>query len=182
MLNKSAVAEKAAGIFGHKKGAPWIALLCLVIIIFAGSFLAWHVERMKDELMKSQIVERFFTQQEKGKVTQLLTDPQTADLFVKYIDALAGVVSNMEFIPGQSVAQFGSISRCARENDIMIEDFEFEEDGSHFYIKGKADSQQAAQNFRDSMRLEEYFSSVETDGYLNYENEYIFTTTCFVQS
>lgn len=131
LLNKTEFAYKTDRLLGGKSRLTLAlaAVVTLLAVGAAGVFLAYHADRMRDDIMRSNFVESLTTQAERSDVAQLFADPDNSRLLMKYIDSMAGAVENMELSPSWRLSGFMGILSAAKTSGVKIDDFECPPDG-----------------------------------------------------
>lgn len=154
------------------------AVVTLLVVGVAGIFLAYHADRMRDDIMRSNFVESLTTQTERADVAQIFADPDSSLLLMKYIDSMAGVVENMELSPSWRLTGFTAILGAAKTTGVKIDDFTCPPDGKLLIAECELPEQDgaglsggertaavnaAAENFVSELRATDVFETVELD-------------------
>lgn len=102
MLSKEKVAHRLSRMLDggrSRAAAAAVAFAALAAVVAAGMLLASRAADMRGELMRSSLVAAIATPGEEGRLSQILSDPVKSELLMKYINSMAGVVTNMEVSP-----------------------------------------------------------------------------------
>ena len=124
-LDKVAFANKATRLIGGRNGATMVAaaFVAVAVAVGAGIFLADRVDKMQEELKNSQFVAALTASGEKSRITQILADPESSELFLKYVNAMAAVLTNLEQSPAEQFKQFEAILAAQEASGVKIESF-----------------------------------------------------------
>ena len=111
MLSKEKVAHRLSRMLDggrSRAAAAAVAFAALAAVVAAGMLLASRAADMRGELMRSSLVAAIATPGEEGRLSQILSDPVKSELLMKYINSMAGVVTNMEVSPRRHLSQASS--------------------------------------------------------------------------
>ena len=111
--------------------------------------------------MRSSLVAAIATPGEEGRLSQILSDPVKSELLMKYINSMAGVVTNMEVSPRRHLSQFSALLDAAEDAGATILDFDCDAGGRVLTISCTAPDGKSAGTFAQLLRENGYFSRVE---------------------
>ena len=164
MLSKEKVAHRLSRMLDggrSRAAAAAVAFAALAAVVAAGMLLASRAADMRGELMRSSLVAAIATPGEEGRLSQILSDPVKSELLMKYINSMAGVVTNMEVSPRRHLSQFSALLDAAEDAGATIVDFDCDAGGRVLTISCTAPDGKSAGTFAQLLRENGYFSRVE---------------------
>ena len=181
-LDKVAFANKATRLIGGRNGATMVAAAFVAVAVAggAGIFLADRVDKMQEELKNSQFVAALTASGEKSRITQILADPESSELFLKYVNAMAAVLTNLEQSPAEQFKQFEAILAAQEASGVKIESFLCDDPAGRLQMLSvqARGAPQAAKAFQESLGASGCFC--ETELSVNREeNGQEFTINCY---
>ena len=181
MLSKEKVVHRLSRVLGggrSRAAAAVVAVAALAAVVAAGMLLASRAADVRGELMRSSLVAAIAAPGEEGRLSQILGDPEKSELLMKYINSMAGVVTNMEVSPRWHLSQFSALLDAAEGAGVAIVDFDCDAGGRVLSVSGTAPDEKSAGAFAQALRENGSFSRVELKG-LSGEKEKNFLTDCY---
>lgn len=78
--------------------------------------------------------------------------PEKTAVFLRYVNALAPAVLNLEVLPEKQLAAFEPLYAASQTWRVMLSDFDFDEQSGIMRVSCSAETQQDGQNFYQSLR------------------------------
>ena len=104
---------------------------------------------------------RIATPGEEGRLSHILGAPEKSELLMKYINSMAGVVTNMEVSPRRHLSQFSALLDAAEDAGATILDFDCDAGGRVLTVSCTAPDGKSAGAFAQLLRENGYVSRVE---------------------
>ncbi|EOS65560.1 MULTISPECIES: hypothetical protein [unclassified Anaerotruncus] len=167
-----------------RRAATAAAFLLLVVVLAAGCLIAWQVQQMKDQILKTQLVQsltggadlgRFSQLSDQGRLTQLLSDPQTAALLVSYFDSMADSLQNLDPSGRGAFARFCALLDAAEGSGAALTGFRWEENA--LMADCVSDREDASREMMEILGRDNLFSDAELSSLIG-EKQGIFTICC----
>lgn len=106
------------------------AVLTASILLAGASLVGWGlgvgmVERGYQTLQNSELLAGLLEKSPTSFVSEkrMMQNPQDIELFVRYLNALAPAVNNLEVLPGRQIDSYAVIADAAWQTGIVLEDF-----------------------------------------------------------
>ena len=163
-----------------RRAATAAAFLLLVVVLAAGCLIAWQVQQMKDQILKTQLVQsltggadlgRFSQLSDQGRLTQLLSDPKTAALLVSYFDSMADSLQNLD----PSGRRAFALLDAAEGSGAALTGFRWEENA--LMADCVSDREDASREMMEILGQDNLFSDAELSS-LAGEKQGFFTICC----
>lgn len=183
MLSKEKFANRLSRLLSggrSRTAAAVAALAALAAVVAAGVLLASRASDLCGELMRSSLVAVIATPGEQGQLSQILGDPEKSELLMKYINSMAGVVTNMEVSPRWHLSQFTALLDAAEDAGVVIGDFTCDAGGRVLTVYCAAPDGKSAATFAQALRENGSFSRVELKA-LSDDGEQNFLTDCYFE-
>lgn len=135
-----------------------VTALCLTgAVLLAGAGLADAARGLRSQLAGSEILTRLTggISREHGRM-----EPKRAGAFLRYLNAMAPAVINLEVLPDEQVNAFNSLYDTAAECDVALRGFTFHHDGPSMEVSCWAGEEAAARKFYEAVKASPAFSSV----------------------
>lgn len=135
-----------------------VTALCLTgAVLLAGAGLADAARGLRSQLAGSEILTRLTggISREHGRM-----EPKRAGVFLRYLNAMAPAVINLEVLPDEQVNAFNSLYDTAAECDVALRGFTFHHDGPSMEVSCWAGEEDAARKFYEAVKASPAFSSV----------------------
>ncbi|MCI8648562.1 MAG: hypothetical protein HFG20_00340 [Anaerotruncus sp.] len=120
------------------------AVILLILVLLVGSILAHHAYQMRESVASSILLERLTPSAERNRVAQLLAEPRSSKLLMRYIDAMGEAVNNMEVSPHWDVRQFFLLLDVAEQTQSQLTGFEYTAEQLFIFCDGGDREQFAA--------------------------------------
>lgn len=150
---------------GQSRGQQAVlAAVLLAGAMMVGGVLAWRVHTSKTQpVVQSQLLSQLAAPSQKGRLAQILLNPEETELLMKYIDAMGEAVANLEISTNWYLTQFVEILDASKEAETTLVNFSWNgETGAMKVLCEGGNSQMFLQQLRESSA----FSKVSEPSFL----------------
>lgn len=165
------------------------AVLTASILLAGASLVGWGlgvgmVERGYQTLQNSELLAGLLEKSPTSFVSEkrMMQNPQDIELFVRYLNALAPAVNNLEVLPGRQIDSYAVIADAAWQTGIVLEDFTLDDSNEmQLIISACAPRADQIDRFINLLSQNEGFAELGAPVFFGEENLSIgqqFTITC----
>lgn len=153
-------------ISGENRIVTGVTAFCLTgMVLLGGSGLAQAAHSVRSQLAGSEILARFINREP--------SNPQQTALFLRYLNAMAPAVLNLEIPPEEQIQAFQTLYTTAETCGVTLRVFSFQEGRLDVSCTGKDSA--ASRLFFDAVKAAGQFSNVTMSDHDNSNN---FTVHC----
>lgn len=150
-----------------------LTALCLTgVVLLAGAGMADAARGLRSQLAGSEILTRLIggVSREQGRM-----EPKRAAAFLKYLNAMAPAVLNLEVLPDEQINAFNALYDAAGAWNITLRAFSFDQDGPRMDVSCIAGDVTSARKFCGAVKESRAFSTVD---FSENDNAEYFTISC----
>lgn len=145
------------------------ALVLTGAALLAGAGLADAARGLRTQLAGSEIIQRLGGGDRGGM------EPARAASFLRYVNAMAPAILNLEVLPDEQIGAFNTLYDAAGNWDVTLRKFTFDADGRRMSVACTAGDGVFARKFYEAVKAAPQFAAVEFSGG---EDEQNFTIFC----